>query len=268
MSKASQPNELEARRSDTLPASFLALIKSWDDPGDQKAEPERQAAAQAIAVVHRSDGSGTTFIWTDYLSEVEREVEIGCRFKYVGRMARRHRRQRQRGRFQQCEPDQGLDRLCGIRVRETERHDYGEHDEQGWQDGCRRTRPPSKPLPPMRTGEKARGFYVILTNQSGRGFMADRTAATFILIYKQPHDPAAAAKPSNSLPGPMPRATRWPRHSITFRCRKNRHSRSRSMWAKEITDASGKPLHTTHGAISPMQPAGPAANARRPASYL
>jgi phosphate transport system substrate-binding protein len=39
-------------------------------PGDREAESRREAARQAITVVHRSDGSGTTFLWTNYLSKV------------------------------------------------------------------------------------------------------------------------------------------------------------------------------------------------------
>ena len=38
--------------------------------GDQETQPERQTSVSAIVVVHRSDGSGTTFIFTDYLSKV------------------------------------------------------------------------------------------------------------------------------------------------------------------------------------------------------
>jgi phosphate transport system substrate-binding protein len=49
---------------------FLGQIKTWNDPAIQKLNPSAKLPAQAIVVVHRSDGSGTTFIWTDYLSKV------------------------------------------------------------------------------------------------------------------------------------------------------------------------------------------------------
>lgn len=49
---------------------FLGEIKSWDDPAIKNLNPEAKLPEQAIVVVHRSDGSGTTFIWTDYLSKV------------------------------------------------------------------------------------------------------------------------------------------------------------------------------------------------------
>ncbi|HET7362585.1 MAG TPA: phosphate ABC transporter substrate-binding protein PstS, partial [Burkholderiales bacterium] len=42
----------------------------WNDPAIAKLNPGVQLPATAISVVHRSDGSGTTFIWTNYLSKV------------------------------------------------------------------------------------------------------------------------------------------------------------------------------------------------------
>ena len=55
---------------DTLAKIFLGEIKSWDDAAIAKLNPSAKLSKQAIVVVHRSDGSGTTFIWTDYLSKV------------------------------------------------------------------------------------------------------------------------------------------------------------------------------------------------------
>jgi len=55
--------------SATLARIFLGEIKSWDDAAIKKLNPEAKFPAQAIVVVHRSDGSGTTFIFTDYLAK-------------------------------------------------------------------------------------------------------------------------------------------------------------------------------------------------------
>lgn len=53
----------------TLARIFLNEIKSWDDPAIKKLNPEAKLPSQAIVVVHRSDGSGTTFSFTNYLSK-------------------------------------------------------------------------------------------------------------------------------------------------------------------------------------------------------
>ena len=49
---------------------FLGKVKRWDDPEIVKLNPDLRLPAAAIAVVHRSDSSGTTFNWVNYLSKV------------------------------------------------------------------------------------------------------------------------------------------------------------------------------------------------------
>ena len=57
----------------TLGRIFLGEIKSWNDPAIQKLNASVKLPSQPIVVVHRSDGSGTTFLFTDYLSKVNPE---------------------------------------------------------------------------------------------------------------------------------------------------------------------------------------------------
>ncbi len=54
----------------TIADIYLGKITKWDDPAIAKLNPGLKLPSTAIAVVHRSDGSGTTFIFTDYLSKV------------------------------------------------------------------------------------------------------------------------------------------------------------------------------------------------------
>jgi phosphate ABC transporter phosphate-binding protein len=49
---------------------FLGNITTWDDPEIVALNPTTNLPSTSIFVVHRSDGSGTTFVWTDYLSKV------------------------------------------------------------------------------------------------------------------------------------------------------------------------------------------------------
>ena len=55
---------------DILAGIFLGKISNWNDATIAKINPDIKFPNQDIVVVHRSDGSGTTFIWTDYLSKV------------------------------------------------------------------------------------------------------------------------------------------------------------------------------------------------------
>jgi phosphate transport system substrate-binding protein len=54
----------------TIADIYLGKITKWDDPAIAKLNPGLKLPSTAIAVVHRSDGSGTTFIFTNYLSKV------------------------------------------------------------------------------------------------------------------------------------------------------------------------------------------------------
>ena len=56
-----------------LTGIFLGEITRWDDPQIAELNPDLPLPSEDIVVVHRSDGSGTTFVWTSYLSEVSPE---------------------------------------------------------------------------------------------------------------------------------------------------------------------------------------------------
>jgi phosphate transport system substrate-binding protein len=58
---------------DALSGIFLGKITKWNDPGIAGANKGVKLPAEDIVVVHRADGSGTTYCWTDYLSKVSDE---------------------------------------------------------------------------------------------------------------------------------------------------------------------------------------------------
>lgn len=60
---------------DLITDIFLGKIKSWQDQKIAEANPGVKLPKMPILVVRRSDGSGTTFIFTDYLSKISREWE-------------------------------------------------------------------------------------------------------------------------------------------------------------------------------------------------
>src|SRR5438270_536823 len=59
--------------ADTIAGIFLGNVKKWNDAKIAGSNPGVSLPDQEIVVVHRSDGSGTTYIWTDYLSKVSAE---------------------------------------------------------------------------------------------------------------------------------------------------------------------------------------------------
>ena len=69
-----------------LAGIFLGTLSKWNDPAIQAANPDLKLPANDIVVVHRSDGSGTTYIWVDFLSKVSKEwkkkVGVGTSVKW------------------------------------------------------------------------------------------------------------------------------------------------------------------------------------------
>jgi phosphate transport system substrate-binding protein len=59
----------------TFARIYLGEIKSWDDAAIKKLNPNAKLPAMAIAPVYRSDGSGTTFLFTDYLAKVSEDFK-------------------------------------------------------------------------------------------------------------------------------------------------------------------------------------------------
>jgi phosphate transport system substrate-binding protein len=60
---------------DVLVDIYLGKITKWNDPAIAKSNKGVNLPAQDIVVVHRSDASGTSYVWTDYLSKVSKEWE-------------------------------------------------------------------------------------------------------------------------------------------------------------------------------------------------
>jgi phosphate transport system substrate-binding protein len=66
----SMPNKGLKLTGPVLADIFLGKITKWNDPKIQSLNPGVSLPSEDIIVVHRSDGSGTTYVWTDYLSNI------------------------------------------------------------------------------------------------------------------------------------------------------------------------------------------------------
>ncbi len=62
---------------EALAGIFSGKVTTWNDPAIAKANPGVNLPAQPVVVIHRSDGSGTTYIFTDYLSKVSSDWQNG-----------------------------------------------------------------------------------------------------------------------------------------------------------------------------------------------
>ena len=185
------PGELTLS-ADALAKIFLGEIKSWDDPIIKKLNPKAKLTAQAIAVAHRSDGSGTTFNFTDYLSKVSADWKA------------------QVGENTAVEWPVGLGAKGNEGVASTVANTKGAigyveyaYAKQNKMTFVKMINRDGKVVAPTYESfqaaaanadwAKAPGFYEILTNEPGAKSWPI-TAATFILLPKQPPDATAAAE--------------------------------------------------------------------------
>ena len=119
----------------TLAKIFLGEIKNWDDPAIVKLNPNAKLPSQAIAVVHRSDGSGTTYNFTYYLSEVSADWKSKVGANTAVQWPAGIGAKGNEGVANNVAQHQGLDRLCRIRLRQAEQADLHQDGQQGGQDG-------------------------------------------------------------------------------------------------------------------------------------
>jgi phosphate transport system substrate-binding protein len=234
------PNELRLDGA-TLAKIFLGEIKSWNDPAIAKLNPTAKLPSQAIVVAHRSDGSGTTFIWTDYLSKVSPEwqsqvgantaVEWPTGIGAKGNEGVANNVQNTKGAIGYVEyayaKQSKLTTLSMVN-----------------KDG-KTVEPSSAAFQAAAASakwDKADGFYVILTDQSGAASWPI-AGATFILIPKQPNDPAAAAEALKFFAWAYAKGDKMAEDLDYVPLPKNVVSEIEKVWASEIKDASGKPLH-------------------------
>ncbi|PZA11369.1 phosphate ABC transporter substrate-binding protein PstS [Rhodopseudomonas palustris] len=176
----------------TLAKIYLGEIKKWDDAAIKKLNPKVNLPSEAITVVRRSDGSGTTFNFTDYLSKVSPEwkskVGEGTAVEWpVGVGAK---------------GNEGVAGNVGQTKNSIGYVEYA-YAKQNKLTYTAMVNSVGKTVQPTMAAfqaaasnaewSKAPGYYLILTNQPGDASWPI-TAATFILMHKEPVDKAASAE--------------------------------------------------------------------------
>ena len=175
----------------TIAKIFLGDIKNWDDPAIKKLNPAVKLPSNAIAVVHRSDGSGTTFIWTNYLSKVSpdwnQKVGVNTAVQWpVGIGAKGNE-----GVANNTTQTKGAIGYVEYAYAKQNKMTYANMVNQAG----KTVAPTSESFEAAAAGAKwadAKDFYVILTDAPG-----DKSwpiaGSTFILMHTVPQDAAATA---------------------------------------------------------------------------
>jgi phosphate transport system substrate-binding protein len=225
----------------TLAGIFLGTVKSWDDPAIKKLNPNAKLPSQAIAVVHRSDGSGTTFNFTYYLSEVSPDwksnvgsatsVEWPAGIGAKGNEGVANTVSQTKGAIGYVEYAYALQNKLVYTKMVNKDGQTVAPTSAAFQAAAANADWNSVP-----------GYGVILANQSGAASWP-MTAATFILIPRQPPDPAAAAEALKFFAWAYADGGKMAEDLDYVAMPKNVVALIERAWANEIKDSSGKPLY-------------------------
>jgi phosphate transport system substrate-binding protein len=224
----------------TLARIFLGEIRSWNHAALRKLNPNVKLPPLPITVVHRSDGSGTTFVFTDYLSK----VSPNWRSK-VGSIT-------------------SVDWPTGVGARGNEgvaatvartkgaigyvEYAYAKPKRLAYAALVNREGKAVAPAVASFTAAAARanweqtpGFGVILINEPGAETWPI-TSATFVLMHRQPADPAAARGALEFFAWAYAKGGKLAEELDYVPMPANVIAMVQRLWASEIKDAGGKPI--------------------------
>ena len=225
----------------TLAAIFLGTVKSWDDAAIKKLNPNAKLPAQAIAVVHRSDGSGTTFNFTYYLAQVSADwkSQVGSSTSVewpVGIGAKGN--EGVANNVTQTQGAIGYVELAYALQNKMVYTNMVNKDGKVVQPGGFSVQAAAA----NADWSAVPGYGVILANEPGTASWP-MTAATFILVPKQPADAAAAAEALKFFAWAYAKGTDMADALDYVPMPKNVIEQVEKVWASEIKDSGGKPLY-------------------------
>jgi phosphate transport system substrate-binding protein len=224
----------------TLARIFLGEIKNWNDPAIKELNRNVKLPAQPIVIVHRSDGSGTTFLFTDYLSKVSpawkskvgasTAVEWPAGIGAKGNEGVANNVAQTRGAIGYVE------------------YAYAKQNKIAYAKMINRD---GKLVAPTAASfmaaaanadwEGTPGFGIVLTNQAGPASWPI-AGATFILMHKQPQDAPAATEALKFFAWAYANGDRMAEGLDYVPMPDKVVSAVQKMWAAQVKDASGKPL--------------------------
>ncbi|MEW6452927.1 MAG: phosphate ABC transporter substrate-binding protein PstS [Pseudomonadota bacterium] len=224
----------------TLAKIFMTEIKTWNDPAIQKLNPNAKLPAQPIVVVHRSDGSGTTFLFTDYLSKVSADwkTKVGANtaVEWPGGLGAKGNE----GVANNVAQTKGSIGYVEYAYAKQNKMTYAKMVNK---DG-KTVEPTAESFMAAAAAadwEGTPGFGVVLTNEPGAGAWP-LAGATFILIHKQPKDAAAASDALKFFAWAYAKGDKQALDLDYVPMPDKVVNAIQKVWATQVKDANGKPL--------------------------
>jgi phosphate transport system substrate-binding protein len=225
---------------ETLAKIFMGSITSWDDPAIKQLNPDANLPSQAIAVVHRSDGSGTTFLFTNYLSQANNEwaSAVGANTSVewpTGIGAKGN--EGVANNVKQTQGSIGYVEFAYAKVNNIPTANLVNKDGKV-------VAPSSEAFQSAAAGadwKNAQGFYVVLTNEPGEQAWPI-AGATFILMHKKADDAAASAEALKFFDWAYKNGDQMAAELSYVPMPDDIVALIQKSWA-QITDESGKPVY-------------------------
>jgi phosphate transport system substrate-binding protein len=219
---------------------FLGEIKNWNDPAIQKLNPNAKLPNQAIAIVHRSDGSGTTYNFAYYLAEVspdwKSKVGVNTSVQWPSGIG--------------AKGNEGVANNVANTKGSIGYVEYA-YAKQNNLTVTKMLNKDGKTVAPTSEAFQAAaanadwksqpGYGVILANQPGEKSWP-MTAATWILVYKKPSDPAATGEALKFFAWAYKNGAQMAEALDYVPMPTKVVSDVEKYWKSEIKDADGKPL--------------------------
>ena len=219
---------------------FLGEIKNWNDPAIQKLNPNVKLPNQAIAIVHRSDGSGTTYNFAYYLAEVspdwKSKVGVNTSVQWPSGIG--------------AKGNEGVANNVANTKGSIGYVEYA-YAKQNNLTVTKMLNKDGKTVAPTSEAFQAAaanadwksqpGYGVILANQPGEKSWP-MTAATWILVYKKPSDPAATGEALKFFAWAYKNGAQMAEALDYVPMPTKVVSDVEKYWKSEIKDADGKPL--------------------------
>jgi phosphate transport system substrate-binding protein len=224
----------------TLAKIFMGEVKSWDDAAIKKLNPSVKLPSQAIAVVHRSDGSGTTYNFAYYLSDVSADwkskvgfntsVEWPVGIGAKGNEGVANNVANTKGSIGYVEYAYALQNKLTFTKMVNKAGKTVSPTSEAFQAAAANANWKSQP-----------GYGVILANQPGEKSWP-MTAATWILVYKKPNDAAATAEALKFFAWSYKNGAKMAESLDYVPMPASVVKDVEQYWMTEIKDANGKPI--------------------------
>jgi phosphate transport system substrate-binding protein len=236
-----KPGELKLT-GEVLADIYLGKVQKWNAPEIKQLNPNLNLRDKWIAPMHRSDGSGTNFLFTNYLSQISPEfkqtvgaatsVEFPSGVGAKGNEGVAAMAGRTDGAIGYVEYAYALQNRMTYTQLKNRDGNFVSPDIKAFQAAASGADWSSEP-----------GFGVVLTNQPGQGSWPI-TGASFILMHKQPKDPQKAKQVIEFFDWAYRNGARMAEELHYVPIPGNVTGAVETMWKKEIVGPDGKPIWT------------------------